>query len=65
MQNKINQISKVENPTIPNSKTNEISKIFETNSDKTNEIRNYKRLLDDGIITEEEFQAKKKQLLGL
>ena len=65
MQNKINQISKAENPTIPNSKTNEISKIFETNSDKTNEIRNYKRLLDDGIITEEEFQAKKKQLLGL
>lgn len=29
------------------------------------EIRKYKELLDDGIITDEEFQAKKKQLLGL
>lgn len=29
------------------------------------EIRQYKQLLDEGIITEEEFQAKKKQLLGL
>lgn len=29
------------------------------------EIRKYKQLLDDGIITQEEFEAKKKQLLGL
>lgn len=29
------------------------------------EIRKYKELLDDGIITEEEFAAKKKQLLGI
>lgn len=29
------------------------------------EIRKYKALMDEGIITEEEFQAKKKQLLGL
>ena len=29
------------------------------------EIRKYKELLDDGIITEDEFNAKKKQLLGL
>ena len=29
------------------------------------EIRKFKGLLDDGIITEEEFAAKKKQLLGL
>lgn len=29
------------------------------------EIRKYKSLLDDGIISEEEFNAKKKQLLGL
>ena len=29
------------------------------------EIREYKALLDDGIITEEEFDAKKKQLLDL
>lgn len=29
------------------------------------EITRYKKLLDDGAITEEEFAAKKKQLLGL
>lgn len=28
-------------------------------------IREYKKLLDDGIITAEEFEAKKKQLLGI
>ena len=28
-------------------------------------IREYKRLMDDGIITPEEFEAKKKQLLGI
>lgn len=29
------------------------------------EIKKFKALLDDGIITQEEFNAKKKQLLGL
>ena len=29
------------------------------------EIAKYKKLADDGIITQEEFEAKKKQLLGL
>ena len=29
------------------------------------EIQKYKKLLDDGIITQEEFDAKKKQLLGI
>lgn len=31
----------------------------------TDEIRKYKSLLDEGIISQEEFDAKKKQLLGL
>ncbi len=31
----------------------------------TDEIKKYKELLDSGIITQEEFDAKKKQLLGL
>lgn len=30
-----------------------------------NEIRKYKELLDEGVLTEEEFTAKKKQLLGI
>ena len=29
------------------------------------ELRSYKALLDEGVITQEEFDAKKKQLLGL
>ena len=29
------------------------------------ELRKYKELLDDGVISQEEFDAKKKQLLGL
>lgn len=33
--------------------------------DSFTEIKKYKQLLDEGIITEEEFNAKKKQLLGL
>jgi len=28
-------------------------------------LKQYKQLLDDGILTQEEFDAKKKQLLGL
>ncbi|WP_288291024.1 PH domain-containing protein [uncultured Lactobacillus sp.] len=33
--------------------------------DTPDQIRKYKALADDGIITQEEFEAKKKQLLGL
>jgi hypothetical protein len=32
---------------------------------KSDELRELKNLLDDGVITQEEFDAKKKQLLGL
>ncbi len=34
-------------------------------SDAVEEIKKYKELLDSGIITQEEFDTKKKQLLGL
>lgn len=34
-------------------------------TDITDELRKYKALLDDGIIDDAEFKAKKKQLLGL
>ena len=43
-------------------------KVVEDTQDSTDalaEIRKYKQLLDDDIITQEEFDAKKKQLLGL
>jgi len=33
--------------------------------DVADEIRELKDLLDDGILTQEEFDAKKKQLLGI
>ena len=34
-------------------------------SDTTENLKKYKELLDTGVITQEEFDAKKKQLLGL
>lgn len=43
------------------SKTNESAQ----SASVASQIREFKALLDDGIITEEEFQQKKSQLLGL
>ena len=37
----------------------------EAQSSPADELRKWKQLLDDGVITQEEFDAKKKQLLGL
>lgn len=34
-------------------------------TNRVSELKEYKELLDSGIITKEEFEAKKKQLLGL
>ena len=46
-----------------------VDSTFESNNkqqlDSTEELRKYKKLLDDGIISQEEFEQKKKQLLGL
>ncbi len=36
-----------------------------TNISSSDELLNYKKLLDNGVITQEEFDAKKKQILGL
>lgn len=38
--------------------------VIEQKSD-ADELRKFKQLLDDGIISDEEFNAKKKQILGL
>ena len=48
----------------PKTKSNKSSKSEDVDAIVA-DIRKYKALADDGIITEEEFQAKKKQLLGL
>ena len=40
-------------------------KVIITTNSPADEIKRYKELLDDGIITNEEFEEKKKQLLGL
>jgi len=36
-----------------------------TSTSNADELKKYAGLKDEGIITEEEFQAKKKQILGL
>jgi len=45
--------------------TEEKKKPKKAASDPTVEIRKYAKLRDDGLITEEEYQAKKKEILGL
>ncbi len=45
-----------------NSKTNCNSQMSVSNAD---ELKKFKSLTDEGVITQEEFEAKKKQLLGL
>lgn len=39
--------------------------ITNTQSSSADELKKYKELLDSGVISQEEFDAKKKQLLGL
>lgn len=67
MQNKLNRLCTMEKKGTPDSDTEggDRAPQAKNDGDRTEEIRNYKALLDDGIITEEEFEAKKKQLLGL
>jgi len=44
---------------------NKVDKQLDKNLSNADELKKYADLKDQGIITEEEFQAKKKQLLGL
>ena len=48
-----------------NNQTAKTTSTENTNPDPADEIRKFKKLADDGIITQDEFEAKKKQLLGL
>ena len=42
----------------------ELQEVVSTQGDVTEELRKYKALLDDGIITKKEFEDKKKELLS-
>lgn len=57
------------NPVKPAAETQTVFVKYEqpqtSSVDVPNELRKYKQLLDDGIITQEEYDVKKKQLLGL
>ncbi len=46
-------------------KVNTITTETVYNTDETEQLKKYKELLDSGIITQEEFNEKKKQLLGI
>ena len=50
-----------ESPTKPGTTTTKSN----TSPSAADEIMKYKKLLDEGVITQKEFAAKKKQLLGL
>ena len=55
------EISKLLN----NRQNNKQEQIQVNNTSTTEELKQYKELLDNGVITQEEFDAKKKQLLNL
>ena len=62
MQDKINAIATASGSAQP---IHQASAQPTVNNGAPEELKKYKELLDDGIITQEEFDAKKKQLLGL
>ena len=51
--------------TLSNIIVNRQGKVLSTSSSSADELKKYKELFDDGTITQEEFDEKKKQLLGL
>ena len=59
------EVAKAGYQPVPNSFSNIPAVAVNGISNGTEEIKKYKELLDSGIITQEEFDAKKKQLLGL
>ena len=58
-------VSKVDAIIAKNTQTAKTTSTENTNPDPADEIRKFKKLADDGIITQDEFETKKKQLLGL
>lgn len=50
---------------IVQNKINEKTEVVKTATDVTDQLKKLADLMKDGILTEEEFSAKKKQLLGI
>lgn len=66
MQEKMNTIANVENGTVtPQAHNATMTATPRANIGAAEELKTYKGLLDSGVITQDEFDAKKKQLLGL
>ena len=59
------EISNVINQLLQNRQATRGTTTVVNSSSDADELAKFKKLLDDGIITQEEFDAKKKQLLGL
>ena len=59
------EISNVINELIKNRQANHGATTIISNSSAAEELAKFKKLLDEQVITQEEFDAKKKQLLGL
>ena len=59
------EISNVINELLQNRQATRGTTTVVNSSSDADELAKFKKLLDDGIITQEEFDAKKKQLLGL
>lgn len=58
-------VEEVKPEIVPEEKEVAVSEPAPSNTDVVSELKKFKELLDSGIITKEEFDAKKKQLLGL
>lgn len=59
------EISKLLNNRQSNKKFDNQDPVKINNVSTTEELKQYKELLDSGVITQEEFEKKKKQLLGI
>lgn len=63
MQDKLNAIATTKNANVTPVQNSQVANNVTTGT--AEELKKYKELLDQGVITQEEFDAKKKQLLGL
>ena len=62
---KLEELHQVVSQQIANRQNSKDSVTVVNNTSNADELKKYKDLLDAGILTQEEFDAKKKQLLGL